>query len=317
MTEVTTATQKPTINWIERTGTGLGVLGLLALAVPLLTLALGSQLLGLAISTLAQVHQLATLGLILTLVAVVVGLFATVFTVPGIIGRRNMGRIVAAIISVGTLVGSLVFLFGTVLPRVTDLQQVQSVADFGVKLRDNCQTPLNQTTADLAKARDATQANLTNDAGFAGAMSQAATDLTHDAQTLQANHAVLAGMSAPQATYQALLDQCRGTVDAENSFLTDPASKNAIALPPPYNALAATVSAIQLVQTAGQLAAGIGPVTVPAGTLEPLVLQALTQAAAATNPTLTQLGDQLKQDLKHSLTNDLAPLKVEVDAIVK
>ncbi len=46
------------------------------------------------------------------------------------------------------------------------------------------------------------------------------------------------------------------------------------------------------------------------------VATVMDAAAASTDPALTAEGNQLKQDIKDILTNNLAPIKVDVNKIV-
>lgn len=100
--------------------------------------------------------------------------------------------------------------------------------------------------------------------------------------------------------------------------------------------LPASISGLGLLQTAPLLASGSAPVTlasdVPPGygpTVTGIVQQILAggaaqivgavyaAAGAATDATLTSEGNQLKQDIKDTLTTNLAPFPVDVNAIVQ
>lgn len=100
--------------------------------------------------------------------------------------------------------------------------------------------------------------------------------------------------------------------------------------------LPTSLSALQLVNLAPLAATGGAPVKlatdVPPGAeatvtgivksilaagVPQIVAAAMNQAGAATDATLTSEGNQLSQDIKDTLTNNLAPFPVDVNAIVK
>jgi hypothetical protein len=137
--------------------------------------------------------------------------------------------------------------------------------------------------------------------------------LQFDAAQLSTGAYALRNLTAPDARYQQLLQDCTTTVQNEIRFLDDPNGPNVIPLPAPYNSQIPSVTGIGLLQTSAAVASGQSPLgTVPNGTIEPLVIQALTQIVNTTNPQLTAEGQVLTQDIKNGLDTNLTPFKVTV-----
>lgn len=295
------------------------VLAVIALAVPLAYTGYAALTGNVTLETTSDISNLLRNGLIVTVVALVLGLLAFVFGLLGAIRGKGAGRIVTTVIALLVLAGSAVFLLLGVLPRASAMQTVQDkTAPFAATMRDNCRTPLNQTQKDLFAALVHTTNTLADDKGFATFMQADAAALDADATALNNSLTKLNSTTVPDAKYQPLLDDCKASVKATHDFLKDPTSANAIPLPAPFNALAPKIDGVDLLSSAAAAATGQTPLgKLPAGTVQPLVQQALTQAVATTNPKLTAEGDQLTQDLKDTLTNTMAPFKVDVNNIVQ
>lgn len=294
------------------------VLAVIVLAVPLAYTGYAALTGNVTLESTGDISNLLRNGLIVTVVALVLGLLAFVLGLLGAIRGKGVGRIVTTVIALLVLAGSAVFLLLGVLPRASTMQTLNDkTAPFAVVMRDNCQTPLNKTKADLFEALRLTGLNADDDTAFAGIAQTSAATLTADAATLGDSLTKLKATTAPDPKYQALLDDCKATVQAEQDFLTNPNGANAIPLPPPFNALAAKIDAVDLLKNSAAVAAGQTPLgKLPKGTVQPLVQQALTAAVQADNPKLTAEGDALTQDLTNTLTNTMAPFKVDTDKIV-
>jgi hypothetical protein len=295
------------------------VLGVIVLAVPLAYTGYAALTGNVTLESTDDISNLLRNGLIATVVALVLGLLAFVFGLLGAIRRKGVGRVVTTVIALLVLAGSAVFLLLGVLPRASAMQTVRDkTAPFATTMRDTCKTPLNQTQKDLFTALVHTTNSLTDDKGFATFMQADAAALDNDATTLNNSLAKLNSTTVPDAKYQPLLDDCKASVKATHDFLKDPTSANAIPLPPPFNALAPKIDGVDLLTNSAALATGQTPLgKLPAGTVEPLVQQALSQAVSTSNPKLTAEGDQLTQDLKDTLTNTMSPFKVDTDNIVQ
>jgi uncharacterized membrane protein required for colicin V production len=294
------------------------VLAVIVLAVPLAYTGYAALTGNVTLETSDDISNLLRNGLIVTVAALVLGLLAFVFGLLGAIRHKGVGRIVTTVIALVVLVGGAVFLLLGVLPRASAMQTVQDkTAPFATTMRDNCKAPLNQTQKDLFAALIHTTNTLTDDTGFATFMQADAAALDKDATKLANSLTTLNSTTVPDAKYQPLLDDCKASVKATHDFLKDPNSANAIPLPPPFNALAAKIDGVDLLSNSAAAATGKTPLgPLPKGTVEPLVQQALTQAVSTSNPKLTAEGDQLTQDLKDTLTNTMAPFKVDTDKIV-
>ena len=315
-TATTTAdTQTSVLDRVALIGT---VLGVIVLAVPLAYTGYAALTGNVTLETTGDISNLLRTGLIVTVVALVLGLLAFVVGLLGAVRGKGMGRIVTTVIALLVLVGSAVFLLVGVLPRASTMQTLNDkTAPFAIVMRDNCRAPLNKAKADLFEALRQTGLNAKDDTAFAGIAQTSAAALDTDATALNDALTKLNATSAPDSKYQALLDDCKATVKAEHDFLKDPTSANAIPLPPPFNALAPKIDMIDLLKNSAAVATGQTPLgKLPKGTVQPLVQQALTAAVQADNPKLTAEGDALTQDLTNTLTNTMAPFNVDTDKIV-
>jgi hypothetical protein len=294
-------------------GLTLTLLAAAALAVPLL-LALYAALTGAVhLATAGQVGGLLTAYTLLAGAAVALAAIGTgAHTTRMVRSRGREGR-PAIGAAAALLVVAAAALLVVVLPRASAVQRLNdTLVPFGTAMRDDCKKPLDQVTTDLTKARDDTRASGTDNAAFAAAMQADSTLVQNDAAALKSGAAGLKSVRAPQATYQALLDDCTATVNGEYDFLTNDAGANAIPLPPPFSSLVPKVSGINLLIDAGSVAAGQTPFKVKPGELQGLVGAALDQILGVKDPKLTAEGDQLTRDIQDALDNDLAPFTVTI-----
>lgn len=355
-------------------GTTLTVLGLIAGLVPVLALVFGSAI---KLETLSAVQSAATIG---TLLVVASAGLALIATIVNLLRPSSTGKGVSLIVSLVTLVGMAALLFTTVLPRDTNLQNLNNtLAPFGTSIRDNCQTPLNTETAHYNQvAKDSAPITSTDPSqvvaalgGFASSMKTDATMFQTDATNLQGNLTNLQNLKVPESKYQALHDGCIADVQATITVLTGtgitsdetamfysaiqtavtglptttiPAAAKPIILATIKNSLPSTYSFVSLLQTAAAYAGCGGnplnacttvqltwPPKVPTSTQQSLatfiyvivgagftqfVNTAMMKAAAQSDPQLTTEGNQLKDDIKKILRDNLAPINVDVNAIV-
>jgi hypothetical protein len=262
------------------------------------------------ISTTDDVTNLFTRGIILTAASAGLGVLGLALNVPGLLAAPRRGIATSGVSAALVLITAL-FLFVGVLPRAGAMQHLNDqVAPFARSMRDNCKAPLDAVTADITKARDDAKANLANDATFAQAMQADANALNTDAQQLSTSKDALRAAKVPDSKYQQLKDDCIAAVNGEYSFLLDSNGPSAISLPAPFNI---KVSAIQLLQDGALAATGAVPgLTLQPGSIEPLMVLALNQIVAQINSggqQLTAEGNALTQDIKDTLTNNLAPFK--------
>lgn len=319
MSTATTTAEGTKTSVLDRVALIGTVLAVIALGVPLAYTGYAALTGNVTLKTSDDISNLLRNGLIVTVVALALGLLAFVFGLLGAVRRKGVGRMITTVIALLVLVGGAVFLLLGVLPRASAMQTVQDkTAPFAKTMRDNCKAPLGQTQNDLRTALDHTTSTLTDDTGFATFMQADAAALDNDATKLNTSLNTLNNTTVPDAKYQPLLDDCKASVKGTHDFLKDPNSANAIPLPPPFNALASKIDGVDLLNNSAAAATGKTPLgPLPKGTVEPLVQQALTQAVAATNPKLTAEGDQLTQDLRDTLTNTMAPFKVDANNIVQ
>jgi|GEM_PF-6915365 len=301
-------TPATTVTPVERTGTGFSITGLIALAIPLLY-TLYATVSSVSVASQDDAKALVTNAVIITLVAAVLGLVGLVLGGLGLMRGARMGRGLTVGMSGFTLITSLLFLFLTLIPRANALTTLNDkTAPFARSIQTNCKNQLDNAKALLKTARDQTQAAATNDAAFAQVMITQVGILQSNASDLQNAATLVKGLTAPDSKYQMIVTSCATDLQGQAGFLV---SESAIPLPPPYNALAKSVSATTLMKTAAAIVSGKGPIPAPpAGTFQPLIIAALTQAINATDAPLTKAGDQLKQDITDTLTNNLAPFKV-------
>lgn len=317
MTVESTPATKTSTGLLGRAGLVGTVLSGVALVVPLASIVFAAVTGSVTLATADDITALFTRGIIITGAAAALGLVALGLNTPGALADPRRGLVTTGA-SAGLLVVSAALLFAVVVPRASAVSHLNSdIVPFAIAMRDDCKTPLNAITPDLAKARDDAQANLTSDSGFAVAMQADAQVLSTDLSALSTALTPLKAATVPDPKYQQLKDDCVAGVTGEIGFLSNPNDPNAIPLPPPYNAFQPKVSAIQLIQLSGQIAAGKGPIQEPSGTIEPLVHFALDQIVTTMNNSpagrkLRAEGDSLTQDIKDTLTNNLAPFKSSV-----
>jgi hypothetical protein len=361
-TSTATAPSTVKVTGIERTGTGLTILGVIAGAIPLLFLAFANNV---TISTSDQVRSVATTGLILTIAAVVLGLVATGLNLPNL-GKR-LGPGLSTFFSGATLITLGLFLLVTVLPRVSAIQTLNDKTEpFAKAINANC-GPLSTVSSDYQKAQlDANgvagaiangQVPAAADlAAFAQAMTADAAIFQKDANSFNTYQANLNKLTSPDSKYDKLLADCKKDVASTIAFLSgngipttefvtglnasidglkQPATVTAAIKAAVDGAVPASYNAQTLLQDAAKAATGQLPFTLPAGIPDAqkpaltlavvgvlgggypvFVSQAMGQASTSTDTTLTNEGNQLRQDIKDTLTNNLAPFTVDTTSIV-
>jgi len=297
---------------LGRVGLGGTVLSGVTAAVPLGYTLFAALTGSVTISTTNDVTSLFTRGINLTGAAAGLGVLGLALNVPGLLGAPRRGLATSGVSTALVLITAL-FLFVGVLPRASAMQHLNDkVVPFALNMRDNCKAPLDAVTAVLTKARDDAKANLTNDAAFAKAMQADADALNTDAQRLFTSQDALRAAAVPDSKYQQLKDDCIAAVSGESGFLLDSNNASAISLPAPFNI---KVSAVQLLQDGALVAAGgIPSISLPPGSVEPLMVLALSNIVdqLGNSPAakkLTAEGDELTKDIKDTLTNNLAPFK--------
>jgi hypothetical protein len=308
----TATTSTTTAVLLGRVGLGGTVLSGVTAAVPLGYTLFAALTGSVTISTTNDVTSLFTRGIILTGAAAGLGVLGLALHVPGLLGAPRRGLATSGVSTALVLITAL-FLFVGVLPRASAMQHLNDkVVPFALNMRDNCKAPLDAVTAVLTKARDDAKANLTNDAAFAKAMQADADALNTDAQRLFTSQDALRAAAVPDSKYQQLKDDCIAAVSGESGFLLDSNNASAISLPAPFNI---KVSAVQLLQDGALVAAGgIPSITLPPGSVEPLMVIALSNIVdqLGTSPAakkLTAEGDELTKDIKDTLNSNLTPFK--------
>jgi hypothetical protein len=310
----TQTTAKPKTSIIQRAGLIGTIAAGVFFAIPVLY-TLYAQLTGnVSLSNADQVTNLFKYGIILSIVSLVLGVVALALGASGLLRAPRTGLIQAAV-SALLLILTAAFLFAMVLPRASAIQTLNDkVVPFAYSMRDNCRTPLNRVTPDLAKARDDATLHLTDDAGFVTAMQADLAKLNADVQALRTALPPLQATAVPLTRFQQLKDDCVTGVQGEIDFLTNSKGANAIPLPAPYNAIQATISPIDLIQVSMAEASGTGPVTLQPHTIEGLVSGALSQVITLSSNSpfsqkLTGEGADLTQYISDTLTNNLAPFQ--------
>src|SRR5262249_12100676 len=141
----TTTETKATV--LDRTGMGAGALSVIALAVPLLYTAFGSS--SVTLKSSDDIKTLFSNGIIVTVVAAVLGLIGTGVSLPGLMQVRTGARMATTGVSALVLIGSLLFLLVGILPRANAVSNLQdNIKPFAKAVRDNCKTPLDKVNAD-------------------------------------------------------------------------------------------------------------------------------------------------------------------------
>jgi hypothetical protein len=285
----------------------------LILVIPWLFV-LYAQLTGsVSLSTSDDISTVVYGGIVVLGIALGLGVLATLLNLIDLFGTPRRGG-VSIVLSLLTAIVAAILLITIALPRASAVQNLNdSVIPFGESISANCKAPLDKTTSDFQLALADAQNNATSDAGFASAMVTDVMVLQFDGAQLSQGAYALRNLSAPDPKYKQLLQDCIQTVQNEVQFLIDPNGPNVIPLPAPYSAQIPSVTGIGLLQTAALVASGQSPLgQLPSGTIEPLVIQALTQIVNTTNPQLTAEGQALTQDIKNGLDTNLAPFKVTV-----
>ncbi|HEU5438103.1 MAG TPA: hypothetical protein VFU88_02340 [Ktedonobacterales bacterium] len=267
------------------------------------------------LTSLDQIKSVFSNGTIATIVAGVVGLISLIVCGVAVALAVKVTRIIASVVSLLVLLAVVVFGLLYLQPHINSLNTLNNkLVPFAQSLRDNCDTPLNKTTDDIADARYQARIYVADDASFAAAMPAAIAKLQADAGALATASSALSTLTVPDAKYQQLYDDCVSSVKNQSAFLTN---SQAIPLPAPFSAALPSVSGIDLLKNAGAVAAGQAPIKVPAGTVQPLIDQALTAYLdAAAQSKLPQEGDALKADIRSQLTSAVSPFQVDADALV-
>jgi hypothetical protein len=293
-------------------GLFITILGLLILVIPWLFVLYAQVTGSVSLSTSDAISTVLYGGVVVVGVAVGLGVLATLLNLIELFGTPRRGG-VSIVFSLLTAIAAGILLITIVLPRASAVQNLNnSVIPFAESVSANCKAPLDKTTSDFQTALADAQNNATSDAGFASAMATDVNVLEFDDAQLSQGVYALRNLSAP-AKYKPLLQDCITTVESEIEFLIDPNGPNAIPLPAPYSAAIPSVTGIGLLQTGALVASGQSPLgQLPKGTIEPLVIQALTQIVNTTNPQLVAEGQALSQDIKNGLDTNLAPFKVTV-----
>jgi hypothetical protein len=302
MAQTSTATK-------SKAGLGLTIASVVILAVPLLYILYGTVS-TVTLNSSDEVTRLFTVGLVLTAVAGLLGLVATILHGMGLGKGFTTGKGVNTGISVVVLLASAALLFTTVLPRANAVQKLNNtLVPFGYAIRDNCQTPLDTIQADFKKTKADADNNATDDAAFATAIKADITKIQTDSSALSNGLNKLNSLTVPDSKYQKLLDGCKKDVKGEIDLLT---SSSAIPLPEAAQAAAgaSSVSLTTLLQDAATVAgAGITFPGLPAHPAQLLTSQVMAQVVAASDPELTAAGDEFKADINNTLKDNLAPFK--------
>ncbi len=301
----------------EMIGTIVSILGLIAIAIPLLTLGYAKVTGNITLHSTDQVSSWVTIGVILTVVGAGLGLIGTALNLPGVIKRANGARITSTALSGVALVASALFLLLMALPRANNLQTFNStIVPFGHAIQNDCQTPLNNLTDKTStqgwyKIQADATANAANDPSFVTAMTNDENLLVQDAKNIQTGITAFQTVTPP-AKYQDLYTRCLGDLKGEYDFLTDPNGPSALPLPAPYNKLVAKIDGEQLISDSALVASGAAPIKVPQGTMQQLVITAINAINAQTDPALTADGNQLECDVNTTLNTNLTPIKQDV-----
>jgi hypothetical protein len=213
-----------------------------------------------------------------------------------------------------------------VLPRVSAVQNLQdNTIPFARTMNSNCKAPLNAIKDDLTNIRNFSETTKTSDAGYAGGVGTYVGTLRLDQGLLSDSLYTLQRTSVPDAKYQTLLDECVKSLKGYQALLTSP---QAIPVPSTVGPLLAPIApllganavkgsdgSITSVSALGLFTASVAVAAsgaAPTGTAQTIVSQAMTTVINTKNDTLTKAGDQLVQDIKDGLNNNLSPFKVNV-----
>jgi hypothetical protein len=307
MSQTSTATKSA----VGRVGLGFTIASVVVLAVVLVKILFAAIAGNVTLNSADDVTRLFTLGIILTGVAGVLGLVATIVHGMGLGKGFTTGKGVNTGISVVVLLASAALLFTTLLPRANAVQNLNNkVVPFGYSMRDNCQTPLDNSQNDIKQDKTDADNHATDDPGFAAAMGADITKIQADSSALNSALNKLNSTTAPDSKYQALLDGCVKDVKSEIALINDSSS-----IPFPAAVVAIvhiqSVSVKELLTDGAAVASGQITLTgVPAHSAQMLVSQVLAQVVSQNgDPQLTAEGNQLRDDINATLKNNLAPFK--------
>lgn len=333
----TDAPPKAQPTMMNRVGTGGTVVSAVALAVPLgYTAYAGAN--AVTLNSASSVQNTLLAGIILTGVAALVALIATVLNLPGLLKGPSAGKIASTGVSVIVLVASVLFLMLNLVPRVTPLNHLSNdLQPFGNALTKDCSDPLNQLTRDEHTIYLDSQVSLTGDAGgdanFVKLLSVDAPKIQADATAISNGINQLNLVTVPDAKYQDLVNRCIADEKSDIDFLSNDSGANAIPVPPPFNVVSKTVSFETLLNDAqGILSGAVQIPGVPLAAIPFSTFQTFVSAVLAGNPSLgvpvassvlcakdpklSADGNQLYNDAVSTLTTNTAPFKPDVTAIV-
>lgn len=226
-------------------------------------------------------------------VAGVLGLLATGLNVPALRQPRLVSGVATAV-SGATLIVAALFLFVTVIPHA-------QVATFAQTVVDNCQTPINNITADITAASAAAKKTQSTDSDFVTAMQQQAVIFGADSTKATTDAATVKGMTPISSKYQGVLDDCAGQFMSDANFLTGAHGITLPStLPAPFGGQ--QLSAQSLLQDSAALVTGTFPgvsTKYPASIVSQIVTGVLDQAVKTCDDVCTRLtaeGNQLKTD---------------------
>jgi hypothetical protein len=312
-----TATQAPVkASAVDRTGTALTIASAVILAVPLVYVGFAYMDGSVTLSSADAISRLFTVGIILTALAGILGLIATV--IHGMAARKGITTGKGAQLGVSALVAVIaaLFLLTTVMPRAGAIQSLNDkIVPFGHSLENNCQTPLTNAQNDIKEALlDALTHGVPSapdDKGFVVQMRADTTTLQNDLAALTTGLNTLNTTSVPDSKYQALYDGCVKDVKSEIALLS---SSSALPFPAVVVSLTGkqSDSTIQLLQDAAAVASGQIKINAPDGSAQTLVQQILQQVVEQNSDTkLTAEGNQLKADADNTLIDNLSPFRAD------
>jgi hypothetical protein len=296
---------------MSRLGLGGAILALIAFLIPAVYLLLGATG-AVQMNSKSDITGLLTGAVIVGVIALVLAVLATLLNLPGLFAdpRNSLGALIASAL---LLLLSAGFLFGMALPRAAAVQNLNdNIIPFAQTMRDNCKAPLTAAVDDLTTARNFADTSKTSDGGYAGGMGAYIGVLHIDDGNLASGISVIQQTTVPDPKYQTLKDECLKSLKGMVNFLDN---AQAVPLPSPFDKLIApTVSGFTLLNTSVAVAGGAVPLPtpLPTGTVQTLISQALTQVINTKNPALTKAGDDLTNDIKNGLNDNLSPFKVNI-----
>ena len=217
---------KPTITGLERTGTGITIVSVLAaLAIP------GFSAMSGKLESSGQINSVVTSIVLLTIVAGVLALLGTVLNVPGLLKQPRIGRVTSTVFSGATLVVLAIFFFATVLPRVNNLNHLNSVVEpFGTSVQKNCSDLLQNETnrykqieADAKAFPSAINpATISVDlANYVTPINKDIKDFQNDATLLQTSATKVQALTLPDGKYGKFRDGCVTDMQGTIAFIND------------------------------------------------------------------------------------------------